>query len=177
MSRAEKAGACRLGSIATRTAVIVAAVAGAGAAYAQASLSYSIVADSGGNVIGQLSGNGASPDVDGVNFDLFVVPYTSAPADVKLSSLAPPPSATQTPVKVKVPRSATVATCAGSNVYNRKTGQCGDGKFPIKIVAVSQLSNPAAQMPGLACTAPKVPTFMTSWACLVPPGFKLSLGF
>ncbi|MCE9523500.1 MAG: hypothetical protein K8S25_13840 [Alphaproteobacteria bacterium] len=164
-------------SIVSRLALAAAvAVGGAGAAHSQAGLQYSVVTDGSGNVVGQLGGGAITLDSDGVNYNVPINTYTATPPGITMSPAAPAPTATSTTVTVKVAPSSLVATCTSSTVYNKKTGQCTDGRPPIKMVSISKVTSAAAQIPTVVCTAPKVPTYFTSWTCLVPAGFKLSLG-
>jgi hypothetical protein len=165
-------------------------------AFAQTGLQYSIVTDSSGGVVGQIDPSwwaSLSPEeiaaVNGTNttkpVTVSVVTYT--PDQLKamgvpvtsLSSLAPAPTTTQTTVKVTVPYSVPVAFCSGGNYYNKGTGLCADGKFPYKVVPLNSLKDPAAQVATIVCRAPTVPTWnpaMKKWNCIVPAGFKNTLG-
>ena len=158
--------------------VVISLVASASAAAAQSDLQYAIITDSYGNLVGQIAGNGVSVDATVGYFDATIMTRTAAPTGVTMSTLAPALTPTPTTVTVKLPASATVGFCSSGSYYVKTTGQCADGKFPYKIVSVGSVSNPAAQIPTLACAAPRVPTFLTGygkWMCFVPTGFKLSL--
>jgi hypothetical protein len=90
-----------------------------------------------------------------------------------------PPGTSSSVGTVTVPASLPVAFCSGGAYYNKGTGQCSDGKFPYKIVPLNSLSDPAAQTPTIVCNAPTVPTWnpaMKKWNCIVPTGFKNTLG-
>lgn len=95
-----------------------------------------------------------------------------------MSTLAPAFTSTPTTVTVKMPASLPVAFCVTGDYYNKSTGTCSDGKLPYKVVPVVSLSNSKAQISTVACAAPKVPTFSSStstWSCLVPPGYKVTM--
>ena len=150
-------------------------------AFAQAGLTYAIVMDSSGNIIGQLAGNGLGDitPVDATLVDVQVRTRTSAPPGVTMSSQAPAFTASPSTAKVRVPASTLVGFCSSGDVYNKATGLCADGKFPYKIVPTGSLSDPAAQTPTIVCRAPMVPTYnpaMKKWLCIVPTGFKATLG-
>ena len=147
-------------------------------AFAQSGLQSGIVLDQYGNLVGQLAGNGISIDTANVA-TVSVNTYTSAPSGVTMSPQAPAFTASPTTVNVKVPASTPIAFCSSGNTYNKATGLCSDGKFPYKVVPANSLSDPAAQNPTIVCNAPTVPTWnpaMKKWNCIVPTGFKLSLG-
>ena len=104
----------------------------------------------------------ASLNKNGVYFPVYVSPGDS--------------SAVAT---LTVPASMPVAFCSGNALYNKATGKCSDGKFPYKIVPLNSLTDPAAQNPTTTCKAPTVPTWnpaMKKWNCIVPAGFKNTLG-
>ena len=156
-------------------------------AFAQSGLQYAVVTDSSGAVVGLLSPPyTATGDSTNSNFTVSVTTYTvdqlramGIPV-TSLSSLAPATTTAPTTAKVTVPASSPIAFCSSGNYYNKKTGQCADGKPPYKIVPTNSLSDPAAQMPNVACAAPKVAWYnpaMKKWLCQVPPGFKASLGY
>jgi hypothetical protein len=108
-----------------------------------------------------------------------VTTYTSVPSDIAMSSLAPDVTDTPQKVLVRVPATLPLGFCVSGTYYNRATGRCSDGKFPYKVVPIISLPDPAAKTPNVICTAPRVPTFNSStkkWDCLVPTGFKLTLG-
>jgi hypothetical protein len=145
-------------------------------AVAQAAIGYKVVTDATGNLIGQMI---RPVSVAGNTATIEVETRTSAPPGVTMSSQAPAFTATPTTVTVTVPASVPVGFCSSGDYYNKSTGLCADGKFPYKIVPAGSLSDPAAQTPTLTCAAPKVPTFnpaTKTWQCIVPTGFKLSLG-
>ena len=146
--------------------------------FAQSALQYDIVMDQYGNLIGQLAGNGVSVDASNVA-SIPVQTRTAAPSGVTMSPQAPAFTASPSTVTVKVPASTPVAFCSSGDYYNKATGLCADGKFPYKIVPAGSLSDPKAQTPTLACPPPRVPTFNSAtktWQCIVPTGFKLSVG-
>jgi hypothetical protein len=153
-------------------------------AVGQAGLQYAIVMDSTGTVVGQLAGDALDPNLIplDITLNLASVPVrtrTSAPTGVTMSTQAPAFTNTPTTVTVKISLSSPVAFCSSGDFYNKKTGLCADGKNPFKIVPVGSLSDPAAKVPNVACTSPKVPTFNSGtkkWSCLVTTGFKISLG-
>jgi hypothetical protein len=158
--------------------MFLAAAATFSLAFAQSGLQNAIVVDQYGNLIGQIAGSGIS--VDSTNTaSIPVNTRTSAPAGVTMSAQAPALTATPSTVTVKVPASVPVGFCSSGDYYNKSTGLCADGKFPYKIVPAGSLSDPAAQMPNIVCRAPMVPTYnpaMKKWNCIVPTGFKVSLG-
>ena len=158
--------------------MFLAAAAAFTLAFAQSALQNGIVLDAYGNVIGQLAGSGISVDTANVA-SISVQTYTSAPTGVTMSPQAPAFTASPSTVTVKVPASVPIAFCSSGNAYNKATGLCSDGRFPYKVVPANSLSDPAAQTPTLTCAAPKVPTFNAAtktWNCIVPTGFKLSVG-
>ena len=109
---------------------------------------------------------------------LSVLRMTLNPPDGTLSPLAPAASPTSGSVAVTVPLSLTIGVCVSGTYYNRATALCADGKPPYMLVPLGSIADPAAKMPNVVCTAPKIPTFNSStkkWACLVPAGFKLSM--
>ena len=156
---------------------------------AQTGLQYAVVTDSSGAVIGQIPTDAMSvepvPNTNPQQVTVSVKTYTldqlramGVPV-TSLSSLAPATTATSTTATVKVPYSVPVAFCSGGNFYNKGTGLCADGKFPYKIVPLNSLKDPAAQNPTIVCRAPTVPTWnpaMKKWNCIVPTGFKNTLG-
>jgi hypothetical protein len=161
--------------------MFLAAAATFNLAVAQSALQYDIVQDQYGSIIGQISGNGASITVDSSTntASVPVLTRTAPPPAGTMSAQAPAFTATPTTVTVKIPASSPVAFCSSGDYYNKATGKCADGKFPYKIVPVGSLSDPKAQTPNVACTSPKVATFNSAtktWQCIVPLGFKLSLG-
>jgi hypothetical protein len=168
--------------------MFLAAAATFSLAFAQSGLQYAIVTSNSGELVGQLSGaqvtfeNNGTPTTTPTSTSTAVVPvytYTSLPPGVPTCQLTPAVTATQTVVNVKVPYSSPVAFCSSGNYYNKSTGLCADGKFPYKIVPAGSLSDPAAQTPNVVCRAPMVPTYnpaMKKWLCIVPTGFKVSLG-
>ena len=157
-------------------------------AFAQTGLQYAIITESNGAVVGIIPPpNTFTPDSANPTSSVTVSVTTYTIDQLKamgvpvasLSSLAPAPTTASTTVKVTVPYSVPVAFCSGGNYYNKATGLCADGKFPYKIVPVNSLSDPAAQNPTIVCRAPTVPTWnpaMKKWNCIVPTGFKVSLG-
>ncbi|HEY6118562.1 MAG TPA: hypothetical protein VIV66_01325 [Pyrinomonadaceae bacterium] len=148
----------------------------------QAGLTYAIVMDSSGNLIGQLAGD-AIPS-DGIKVDVTLniaeVPVrtrTAAPTGVTMSTQAPAFTAAPTTVIVKVRPSLPIGFCSSGDYYNRGTGLCADGKNPYKVVPIGSLSDPKAQTPTIVCRSPMVPTFNSAskvWQCIVTTGFKTS---
>ena len=158
-------------------------------AFAQTGLQYAIVTDNSGALVGQVNSvsnqlQPGDPGYDDANPKLVVVvmTYTTGAAPLPpalMSALAPATTDTPKPVNVTVPASAPVAFCSSGNSYNKTTGLCADGKFPYKIVPLNSLNDPAAQNPTIVCRAPTVPTWnpaMKKWNCIVPTGFKNTLG-
>src|SRR6266404_3531739 len=158
-----------------------------------------ILIDPTGAIIALLGDSGATglpaPDALG-NILLNLKPSTSpVPANVTLSSTLGSdlpkvtqngvyfpvyvgPTSTTGTASVKVPASALVGFCSGG-YYDKGTGKCSNGQFPYKMVPLNSLSDPAAQTPTIVCQAPTVPTWnpaMKKWNCIVPAGFKNTLG-
>src|SRR6266404_260477 len=147
-------------------------------------------------LMGDSGGDGLpAPDALG-NILLNLKPSTSpVPANVTLSSTLGSdlpkvtqngvyfpvyvgPTSTTGTATVKVPASTLVGFCSGG-YYDKGTGKCSNGQFPYKMVPLNSLSDPAAQTPTIVCQAPTVPTWnpaMKKWNCIVPAGFKNTLG-
>jgi hypothetical protein len=113
----------------------------------------------------------------GDRVEAWVAPV-APPANVPKPACALPVKP-NTLYSVSVPSSMPVAFCVSSKYYDKRTGKCGDGKFPYKIVPLNGLLDPEAQVPTVACKAPMVATYSDAskkFNCIVPPGFKLSMG-
>lgn len=138
-----------------------------------------VVLDRASSVVGRLAPDTViTIDRTAGTAKLYVLTMQSAPPDITMSTLAPAFTDTPRSVVVTVPASLTVGFCVSGAYYDRQTGLCADGKFPYKIVPLISIAEPAAEIPNVVCTAPRIPTFNSStkkWACLVPAGFKLSM--
>ena len=138
-----------------------------------------VILDRANSVVGRLAPNtDMTIDRNAGTARLFVLTMRSAPPNITMSTLAPAFTDTPRSVVVTVPSSLTVGFCVSGTYYDRLTGLCADGKAPYKIVPLISIAEPAAQMPNVACVAPRIPTFNSStkrWACLGPASFKLNM--
>ena len=147
-----------------------------------------VAIDNIGDIIGTLLNNPAPVPGDPSKVTISVAPLSTSAGDTSTkltqSGVYFPvyqgsPTPTPASVTLTVPATVLVAFCSSGSYYNKATGQCTDGKVPYKMVPTGSLSDPAAQTPTVVCRAPMVPTWnpaQKKWNCIVPAGFKNTLG-